>query len=144
MAERHQKKPSIENHLSSAIVCCSKLPRQRWRQELLHPQSQALQLSLSSHVRSVGERKLWFLCLWRPLCYSTSSSREDTCCFHLEFSHRTVINHSLSGEKKEILIRGCGAWQPRVRRLCRSLQYSSCFVVCIRYSCIDNGKNIRH
>lgn len=67
--DTHTQKNSIENHFKTAGGCCSRLPRQRrWRRkELLHPQSRALQLSVSSHVRCVGEWRLWFLCLCRPV-----------------------------------------------------------------------------
>lgn len=61
------KKPSIENHFKTVGEQCNRLPRRQQRQELLHPQSKALQLSVSSHVRCVGEWRLWFLCLCRPV-----------------------------------------------------------------------------
>lgn len=61
------KKNSTENHFRTAGDQCNRLRRHQQRQELLHPQSPALQLSLSSHVRCVGEWSLWFLCLCRPV-----------------------------------------------------------------------------
>lgn len=62
-----EKKSWTENHFKTAGDQCNRLRRHQQRQELLHPQSPALQLSLSSHVRCVGEWSLWFLCLCRPV-----------------------------------------------------------------------------
>lgn len=128
------KKTSIENHFQTAGVCCSRLPRQQQRRELLHPQSRALHLSLSSHVRCVGEWRLWFLCLYRPVGFISRCTALLLDILlqrrHLLFSSwnlTSVCDQSLPVKrKKEILIHSCGVWLPWVCRVHCSLRYLSC------------------
>lgn len=96
--------------------CCSRLPRQQRQKEPQHPQSWALQSSLSSHVRCVGEWRLWFLCLCRPVGFISGCTAllPDILLQrrHLLFSSRnltSVCDQSLPVKRKKgILIRSCG------------------------------------
>lgn len=58
-------KTSIENHFQTAGDRCDWLPRQQ-RQELPLPRVSGSSIE-SSHVRCVGEPRLWFLRLCRPV-----------------------------------------------------------------------------
>lgn len=110
------KKYSIENHFKTAGEQCNRLPGQQQRQELLHPQSQALQLSLSSHVRCVGEWRLWFLSL--PACrFHQRGHRSVTQHPPPEKTPAVIILKSHVGlwsitpcQEKAVLIQSCSVW----------------------------------
>lgn len=113
---RKKRKPQLKAISKAAGDCCSRLPRRQRQKEPPHPQSWALQSSLSSHVRCVGEWRLWFLCLCRPVGFISGCTAllPDILLQrrHLLFSSRnltSVCDQSLPVKRKKgILIRSCG------------------------------------